>query len=70
MRSESVEFIVSPYEADAQLAYLSTLDDGQGGIAAVITEDSDLIAYGCKDVRYFNMISTSILTSRDILKHI
>ncbi|XP_008811967.2 exonuclease 1 [Phoenix dactylifera] len=50
LRSESVEFIVSPYEADAQLAYLSALDDGQGGIAAVITEDSDLIAYGCKDI--------------------
>lgn len=62
--------MVAPYEADAQLAYLSALDDDQGGIAAVITEDSDLIAYGCKAVRYFNMISTSILTSSSILKHI
>lgn len=47
LRSENVEFVVAPYEADAQLAYLATLDADQGGIAAVITEDSDLIAYGC-----------------------
>lgn len=51
LRSERVEFIVAPYEADAQLAYLSSLDSDQGGIAAVITEDSDLIAYGCQAVR-------------------
>uniref|UniRef100_A0ACD5WZ01 Uncharacterized protein n=1 Tax=Avena sativa TaxID=4498 RepID=A0ACD5WZ01_AVESA len=47
LRSENVEFVVAPYEADAQLAYLATLDADQGGVAAVITEDSDLIAYGC-----------------------
>ncbi|CAM0910547.1 unnamed protein product [Alopecurus aequalis] len=47
LRSENIEFVVAPYEADAQLAYLATLDADQGGIAAVITEDSDLIAYGC-----------------------
>uniref|UniRef100_A0ACD6AIG6 Uncharacterized protein n=2 Tax=Avena sativa TaxID=4498 RepID=A0ACD6AIG6_AVESA len=47
LRSENVEFVVAPYEADAQLAYLASLDADQGGIAAVITEDSDLIAYGC-----------------------
>ncbi|XP_058102596.1 exonuclease 1 [Magnolia sinica] len=50
LRSESVEFIVAPYEADAQLAYLSTLNEEQGGIAAVITEDSDLMAYGCQAI--------------------
>lgn len=53
LRSESVEFIVAPYEADAQLAYLATLEADQGGITAVITEDSDLIAYGCKSVRIY-----------------
>ncbi|VAI89171.1 unnamed protein product [Triticum turgidum subsp. durum] len=47
LKTEKVEFVVAPYEADAQLAYLATLDADQGGIAAVITEDSDLIAYGC-----------------------
>ncbi|KAG7592089.1 XPG-I domain [Arabidopsis thaliana x Arabidopsis arenosa] len=50
LKSENVEFIVAPYEADAQLAYLSSLDLEHGGIAAVITEDSDLLAYGCKAV--------------------
>ena len=56
MRSENVEFVVAPYEADAQLAYLTTFDADQGGIAAVVTEDSDLIAYCCPAVRYFLFI--------------
>ncbi|XP_019443270.1 PREDICTED: exonuclease 1 [Lupinus angustifolius] len=50
LRSENIEFVVAPYEADAQLAYMSNLETQKGGIAAVITEDSDLIAYGCSDV--------------------
>ena len=51
MRSENVEFLVAPYEADAQLAYLSSLGEEEGGIVAVISEDSDLLAYGCPAVR-------------------
>ncbi|KAK4844196.1 hypothetical protein QYF36_017614 [Acer negundo] len=43
LRSENIEFVVAPYEADAQLAYLSSLEVEKGGIVAVITEDSDLI---------------------------
>ncbi|CAL0332568.1 unnamed protein product [Lupinus luteus] len=50
LRSENIEFVVAPYEADAQLAYMSSLETQKGGIAAVITEDSDLIAYGCPAV--------------------
>ncbi|KAL1224048.1 Exonuclease 1 [Cardamine amara subsp. amara] len=50
LKSENIEFVVAPYEADAQLAYLSGLELEKGGIAAVITEDSDLLAYGCKAV--------------------
>ncbi|XP_020533793.1 exonuclease 1 isoform X1 [Jatropha curcas] len=50
LRSENVEFVVAPYEADAQLAYLSSLEAEKGGIAAVITEDSDLLAYGCQAI--------------------
>lgn len=42
-----VDFIVAPYEADAQLAYLAN----NGIVDAVITEDSDLIAFGCPNVR-------------------
>lgn len=51
LKSEKIEFIVAPYEADAQLAYLSSLGEEQGGIVAVISEDSDLLAYGCPSVR-------------------
>ncbi|KAL2461698.1 5'-3' exonuclease family protein [Abeliophyllum distichum] len=47
LSSENIEFVVAPYEADAQLAYLSTLKVEEGGIAAVISEDSDLLAYSC-----------------------
>ena len=41
-----VDFIVAPYEADAQMAYLAL----NGLVAAVLTEDSDLLAYGCPRV--------------------
>ncbi|XP_072172437.1 uncharacterized protein [Diadema setosum] len=46
VRSLDVDCIVAPYEADAQLAYL----EKNGFVQAVITEDSDLIAFGCKKV--------------------
>ncbi|XP_041468401.1 exonuclease 1-like isoform X2 [Lytechinus variegatus] len=46
VRSFGVDCIVAPYEADAQLAYL----EKHGFVQAVITEDSDLIAFGCKKV--------------------
>ncbi|XP_074079005.1 exonuclease 1 [Macrotis lagotis] len=45
-RSQGVDCIVAPYEADAQLAYLNKT----GIVHAVITEDSDLLAFGCKKV--------------------
>ena len=45
-----VEFIVAPYEADAQLAYLFK----QGKIDLVITEDSDLLLFGASKV-FFKM---------------
>ena len=44
---QGIDFLVAPYEADPQLAYLASLDTAKGGVAAVITEDSDLVAYGC-----------------------
>lgn len=46
LQSEGVEFIVAPYEADAQLAYLAL----NNLVDAVITEDSDLVVYGCPRV--------------------
>ncbi|CAL5341619.1 unnamed protein product [Camellia sinensis] len=50
LRSENIEFVVSPCEADAQLAYLSSLEAEKGGIVAVTSKDSDLLAYGCPTV--------------------
>ncbi|GMH41851.1 hypothetical protein BSKO_09761 [Bryopsis sp. KO-2023] len=46
LKSEGVEYFVAPYEADAQLAYLAHRKD----VHAVITEDSDLLAYACPRV--------------------
>ncbi|KTW27687.1 hypothetical protein T552_02127 [Pneumocystis carinii B80] len=44
LRRENVDYVVAPYEADAQLAYL----EKQGIIHAILTEDSDLLVFGCK----------------------
>ncbi|GJR72151.1 retrovirus-related pol polyprotein from transposon TNT 1-94 [Tanacetum coccineum] len=44
MKRDNVSYIVAPYEADAQLAYLCL----KGHADAILTPDSDLIAYGCK----------------------
>lgn len=38
-----MEFVVAPYEADAQMTYM--VREGIADLA--ITEDSDLIVYGC-----------------------
>ncbi|UMM25641.1 hypothetical protein L5515_005377 [Caenorhabditis briggsae] len=50
----NVDVVVAPYEADAQLAYLmqSKLVD------AVVTEDSDLIVFGCETI-YFKWQSVT-----------
>ena len=45
-RARGVDCVVAPYEADAQLAFLSKVGLAQ----AIITEDSDLLAFGCKKV--------------------
>lgn len=47
-RAKNVDCIVAPYEADGQLAYLNAI-----GVADyVITEDSDLILFGCKKILF------------------
>ena len=46
-RSAGVECIVAPYEADSQLAYLCKEEI----VDFVITEDSDLLVFGCGKVR-------------------
>jgi exonuclease-1 len=48
LKSRGIKFIIAPYEADAQLAYLSR----NGIVDVVITEDSDLLAFGAKKIFY------------------
>lgn len=60
-REINVDCIVAPYEADSQLAYLNL-----SGIAhIVITEDSDLLLFGCKRVKL--LINKIIILSLDFL---
>jgi len=49
-----VDVIVAPYEADAQLAYLSKCNIAQ----LIITEDSDLIVFGCEKILFKMTIET------------
>jgi XPG I-region len=46
LKEVDVQFIVAPYEADAQMAYLAKANLAD----IIITEDSDLLAYGCPEV--------------------
>lgn len=45
---KKVKCTVAPYEADAQLSYLSK----EGLVDAVISEDSDCIPWGCKEMLF------------------
>lgn len=48
LEAEGTKFIVAPYEADAQMAFLSK----RGLVDVCISEDSDLLAHGCKRVLF------------------
>lgn len=48
LEDAGVAFLVAPYEADAQMAYLAH----RGLVHAIVTEDSDLLAYYCPRVLY------------------
>ncbi|EAU89661.2 exodeoxyribonuclease 1 [Coprinopsis cinerea okayama7 len=54
LRAEGVQYLVAPYEADAQLAYLERI----GLVDGILTEDSDLLVFGCKSV-FFKFDSTN-----------
>lgn len=43
LKAEDIDYVVAPYEADAQLAFLAR----KGLVDAIISEDSDLVVYGC-----------------------
>lgn len=48
LKAKGVRYVVAPYEADAQLAYLM-----KNGLAdGVITEDSDCLPFGCGTVLF------------------
>ena len=55
LKKRKMEFVVAPYEADAQLAYMASV----GSIHGIITEDSDLFAYGCEKPILFKLCATS-----------
>ncbi|TRM62242.1 PIN domain-like protein [Schizophyllum amplum] len=48
LRAETVKYVVAPYEADAQMAFL----ERTGAVNAILTEDSDLLVFGCKNVLF------------------
>ncbi|KAL2343232.1 hypothetical protein Fmac_004517 [Flemingia macrophylla] len=48
LKQENVQYVVAPYEADAQMTFLAI----SGQVDAVITEDSDLIPFGCPRIIY------------------
>lgn len=48
LKRENICYVVAPYEADAQMAFLAISKQ----VDAVITEDSDLIAFGCPRIIY------------------
>lgn len=50
LQRRGISFVIAPYEADAQMAYMAF----NGLVDVVITEDSDLLAYGCPTV-FFKM---------------
>ena len=46
LKYKGVKVMIAPYEADSQLAYLYRIKE----IDYILTEDSDLVAYGCFDI--------------------
>lgn len=48
LKRENISYVVAPYEADAQMTFLAISNQ----VDAVLTEDSDLIPFGCPRVSY------------------
>ncbi|EGO03709.1 hypothetical protein SERLA73DRAFT_101960 [Serpula lacrymans var. lacrymans S7.3] len=59
LRAEGVPYVVAPYEADAQMAYLERI----GLVDGIITEDSDLLVFGCRNVLFKLDSVSSTITS-------
>lgn len=56
-RRRGIDCIVAPYEADAQLAYLNMTNM----VDFIISEDSDLLAFGCKKVILYLCVNNVVL---------
>ncbi|KIJ62167.1 hypothetical protein HYDPIDRAFT_94973 [Hydnomerulius pinastri MD-312] len=59
LRAEGIQYVVAPYEADAQMAYLERI----GLVDGIITEDSDLLVFGCRKVLFKLDSVSSTITS-------
>ncbi|PVF94802.1 PIN domain-like protein [Serendipita vermifera] len=57
LRAEGVSYVVAPYEVDAQLAY----PEQAGIVDDILTEDSDLLVFGCQNVYYFKLDVTAYI---------
>ncbi|EAR83942.2 XPG I-region protein (macronuclear) [Tetrahymena thermophila SB210] len=64
LRANNIEYLISPYEADSQVAYL--VKSQQADFA--ITEDSDLICYSCPKI-VFKLSLDSSCQYLDLLKY-
>ncbi|GJV68517.1 exonuclease 1 [Tanacetum coccineum] len=58
LRLQDIRFVVSPNEVDAQLA----LTQNNELIDVVISDDSDMVAYGCDKITFCNNMYTSFMT--------
>ena len=65
LKQENVSYIVAPYEADAQMTFLAVSKQ----VEAVITEDSDLIPFGCPRVSSTKLICLTCLITISIVIH-
>lgn len=62
LKKAGVKYVVAPYEADAQLRFLEL----NGHIDGILTEDSDLLVYGAKNVLFkLDPLGHCIHISRD-----
>ena len=44
LKKADIPYVVAPYEADAQMAYLERI----GEVSAILSEDSDLLVFGAR----------------------
>lgn len=62
---QNIEYVQSPYETDAELFYLQKINYIDG----IITEDSDLIVYGCDNILYKYDNSSALLYKKGNLSN-